>query len=103
MSRSYDPGNGNIKVWMDQYSGKVLAKLDPKVDSGLTYQIWRLPLHTGTFGGVFTKILCDWWAYPIYFNVYWCDMWWYKKKNKRRGKRPRYLQRNYIIHIRVKI
>ncbi|PEW00642.1 hypothetical protein CN425_15245 [Bacillus cereus] len=88
MSRSYDPGNGNIKVWMDQYSGKVLAKLDPKVDSGLTYQIWRLPLHTGTFGGVFTKIL-----YVIggltpsilmFTGVY---MWRYKKKNKRKGKK----------------
>ncbi|GLV66811.1 hypothetical protein Bmyc01_54800 [Bacillus mycoides] len=88
MSRSYDPGNGNIKVWMDQYSGKVLAKLDPKVDSGLTYQIWRLPLHTGTFGGLFTKIL-----YVIggltpsilmFTGVY---MWWYKKKKKRKGKK----------------
>ncbi|MED3929149.1 PepSY domain-containing protein, partial [Priestia megaterium] len=24
LSRSYDPGNGNVKVWLDQYSGKVV-------------------------------------------------------------------------------
>ncbi|MCM3734378.1 PepSY domain-containing protein [Bacillus cytotoxicus] len=84
LSRPYDPGNGNVKVWIDQYSGKVLAKLDPKMDDGLTYQTWLKPLHTGTFGGVFTKIL-----YVIagltpsilmFTGTY---MWWHKKKKKR--------------------
>ena len=87
MSRSYDPGNGNVKVWMDQYSGKVIAKMDPNVDRGLTYQTWHLPLHTGTFGGIFTKVL-----YVIggltpsilmFTEIY---MWWYKKKNRRKQK-----------------
>ncbi|MGG2095053.1 PepSY-associated TM helix domain-containing protein [Bacillus sp. S13(2024)] len=88
LSRPYDPGNGNVKIWVDQYSGKVLAKQDPKVDDGLTYQTWLKPLHTGTFGGLFTKIL-----YVIggltpsilmFTGTY---MWWHKKKSKRKPKR----------------
>ncbi|MGE7916434.1 PepSY-associated TM helix domain-containing protein [Lysinibacillus xylanilyticus] len=87
LSDSFDPGNGNVKVWLDQYSGKVVGKLDPHVDSGLVYQTWHLPLHTGSFGGLFTKIL-----YAIggltpsilmFTGVY---MWWYKKKNKNKRK-----------------
>ncbi|MFF5400116.1 PepSY-associated TM helix domain-containing protein [Peribacillus butanolivorans] len=87
LSGSYDPGNGNVKVWLDQYSGKVVGKLDPRVNSGLMYQTWHLPLHTGSFGGLFTKIL-----YAIggltpsilmFTGVY---MWWYKKKNKNKRK-----------------
>ncbi|MFB6805021.1 PepSY-associated TM helix domain-containing protein [Peribacillus butanolivorans] len=57
LSGSFDPGNGNVKVWLDQYSGKVVGKLDPRVNSGLMYQTWHFPLHTGSFGGLFTKIL----------------------------------------------
>jgi uncharacterized iron-regulated membrane protein len=57
LSRSYDPGNGNIRLWLDQYSGKIVGRLDPKVNRGLLYQIWHLPLHTGSFGGIVTKIL----------------------------------------------
>ncbi|ENQ3107831.1 PepSY domain-containing protein [Bacillus cereus] len=84
LSRSYDPGNGNVKIWVDQYSGRVLAKQDPKVDDGLTYQTWLKPLHTGTFGSSFTKVL-----YVIggltpsmlmFTGIY---MWWYKKKKRK--------------------
>ncbi|WP_028400122.1 PepSY-associated TM helix domain-containing protein [Ectobacillus panaciterrae] len=90
LSRPYDPGHGNVRLWLDQYSGKVLAKLDPKVDSGLTYQIWHFPLHTGAFGGLFTKIL-----YAIggltpsvlmFTGTY---MWWYKKKKKHKEKQKK--------------
>ncbi|MEH7464631.1 PepSY-associated TM helix domain-containing protein [Bacillus thuringiensis] len=65
----------------------MLAKLDPKVDDGLTYQTWLKPLHTGMFGGVFTKVL-----YVIagltpsilmFTGTY---MWLHKKKNKRKLK-----------------
>ncbi|MGE7690235.1 PepSY-associated TM helix domain-containing protein [Lysinibacillus sp. NPDC097214] len=87
LSGSFDPGNGNVKVWLDQYSGKVVGKLDPRINSGLMYQTWHLPLHTGSFGGLFTKIL-----YAIggltpsilmFTGVY---MWWYKRKNKNKRK-----------------
>ncbi len=90
ISNSYDPGNGNVKVWLDQYSGKVVGKLDPHVNSGLMYQTWHLPLHTGSFGGLFTKIL-----YAIggltpsilmFTGIY---MWWYKKKNKNKRKKQK--------------
>ncbi|TDY02322.1 UNVERIFIED_CONTAM: putative iron-regulated membrane protein [Lysinibacillus xylanilyticus] len=90
ISNSYDPGNGNVKVWLDQYSGKVVGKLNPHVNSGLMYQTWHLPLHTGSFGGLFTKVL-----YAIggltpsilmFTGIY---MWWYKKKNKNKRKKQK--------------
>ncbi|MEI4832257.1 PepSY-associated TM helix domain-containing protein [Bacillus sp. FJAT-53711] len=88
LSRPYDPGNGNVKIWVDQYSGKVLAKQDPKVDDGLTYQTWLKPLHTGTFGGLFTKILYVIAGLtPSFLMFTGTYMWWHKKKNKRKPKR----------------
>ncbi|MED3691942.1 PepSY-associated TM helix domain-containing protein [Peribacillus butanolivorans] len=104
LSGSFDPGNGNVKVWLDQYSGKVVGKLDPRVNSGLMYQTWHLPLHTGSFGGLFTKIL-----YAIggltpsilmFTGVY---MWWYKKKNKNKRKQKNRLESRSINSRRGEI
>ncbi|MGC4376394.1 PepSY-associated TM helix domain-containing protein [Fictibacillus sp. Mic-4] len=88
VSRPYDPGYGNVKVWVDPYHGKTLAKLDPKINRRMTYQTWHFPLHTGQFGGWLTKIL-----YAIggctpsvlmFTGIY---MWRYKK-NKQKRKLP---------------
>ncbi|MED4229154.1 PepSY-associated TM helix domain-containing protein [Neobacillus cucumis] len=88
LSRSYDPGNGNIRVWVDQYSGKIVGKLDPEINSGLLYQIWHHPLHTGTFGGIFTKILYAIGGLtPTILMFTGAYMWWFKKKNKRKQKK----------------
>ncbi|MFD3445406.1 PepSY-associated TM helix domain-containing protein [Microbacteriaceae bacterium 4G12] len=87
LSRSYDPGNANVRMWLDAYSGKVLATLDPKVDQGLTYQTWRFPLHTGVFGGLFTKILYA--IGGLTPTILMCTgtyMWWHKKRVKRNKK-----------------
>ncbi|MED1471976.1 PepSY-associated TM helix domain-containing protein [Bacillus salipaludis] len=85
LSRSYDPGDGNIRVWVDQYSGKIVGKLDPKINRGLLYQIWHFPLHTGTFGGVFTKVLYAIGGLtPSILMITGTYMWWFKKKNKRK-------------------
>ncbi|OIK08903.1 hypothetical protein BIV60_25270 [Bacillus sp. MUM 116] len=88
LSRSYDPGDGNIRVWVDQYSGKIVGKLDPKINRGLFYQIWHFPLHTGTFGGIFTKILYTIGGFtPSILMITGTFMWWFKKKNKRKQKK----------------
>jgi uncharacterized iron-regulated membrane protein len=88
LSRSYDPGDGNIQVWIDQYSGKIVGKLDPKINSGLFYQIWHRPLHTGTFGGMFTKILYAIGGFtPSILMFTGTYMWWFKKKNRKQKKR----------------
>ena len=88
LSRSYDPGDGNIRVWIDQYNGKIVGMLDPKINSGLLYQIWHHPLHTGTFGGIFTKILYAIGGLtPTILMFTGTYMWWFKKKNKRKQKK----------------
>lgn len=88
LSRSYDPGDGNIRLWLDQYSGKIVGKLDPKINSGLLYQIWHLPLHTGSFGGLFTKILYSIGGLtPSVLMVTGTYMWWYKKRNRQKQKK----------------
>ncbi|MDQ6594959.1 PepSY-associated TM helix domain-containing protein [Bacillus salipaludis] len=88
LSRSYDPGDGNIRVWVDQYSGKIVGKLDPKINRGLLYQIWHFPLHTGTFGGIFTKILYAIGGLtPSILMITGTYMWWFKKKNKRKQRK----------------
>jgi uncharacterized iron-regulated membrane protein len=91
LSRSFDPGElGNVKVWMDQYSGKIVAQQDATVDSGLTYQTWLYPLHTGKFGGIVTKILyCIGGLLPAVLMVTGTYMWYYKARKKKLGKQNR--------------
>lgn len=88
LSRPYDPGSGNIQIWLDQYSGKIVGKLDPKINSGLFYQIWHRPLHTGTFGGMFSKILYAIGGFTpsilMFTGIY---MWWFKKKKRKSKKK----------------
>lgn len=88
LTRSYDPGlgdTGNIKVWMDPYTGKVLEKWDPRTNN-VFYQTWIYPLHVGAFGGIVTQIL---WAIVgllpsilMFTGVY---IWLYKKKQRKRS------------------
>ncbi|MDR6998938.1 PepSY-associated TM helix domain-containing protein [Neobacillus niacini] len=87
LSRSYDPGYGNIRVWVDSFSGKIAGKLDPKINSGLLYQIWHLPLHTGSFGGIVTKILyAAGGLTPLILMFTGTYMWIYKKKKRKQKK-----------------
>ncbi|BAU28102.1 putative iron-regulated membrane protein [Aneurinibacillus soli] len=84
MTHGYDPGNGNARVWLDAYSGRVIAKLDAKVDSGLTYQTWLFPLHTGAFGGIVTKVLyaIGGLILPV-LAVTGTYMWWFKRRKRK--------------------
>lgn len=89
MSHGYDPsGAGNVQLWLDQYSGKIIAKQDAVTDAGLTYQTWLFPLHTGLFGGIFTKILYFIGGLmPALLMVTGTYMWYTKRARQRLAKR----------------
>lgn len=85
LSRNYDPGTGNIQIWVDPYDGEIVQKLDPKNDDGLTYQIWHRPLHTGGFGGLSTKILYALVGItPMILFITGIKMWRFKKRKKKK-------------------
>nr|WP_295975214.1 PepSY-associated TM helix domain-containing protein [uncultured Bacillus sp.] len=60
---------------------------DSKINSGLLYQIWHFPLHTGSFGGILTKILYAAGSLTpsilMFTGIY---MWLYKKKKRKQKK-----------------
>jgi uncharacterized iron-regulated membrane protein len=64
VTRGFDPwtrqgGAGNVYVFVDQYSGKVLYDGTPE-DGNVFDQAWddwSFPLHTGDFGGPVTRVL----------------------------------------------
>jgi uncharacterized iron-regulated membrane protein len=50
--------NGNTRIWLDQYSGKVLQVQDGLNLSRATVVISAfMPMHFGTFGGIPTRVL----------------------------------------------
>lgn len=49
---------GLTSVWLDQYSGKVLAKRDSqKMSAGDVFLAWQMPLHNGTAFGITGRII----------------------------------------------
>lgn len=49
---------GLTSVWIDQYSGKVLAVLDSrKMTAGEVFISWQMPLHNGTAFGLAGRII----------------------------------------------
>lgn len=89
MTHQYDPTtNGNVQLWLDQYSGEIVAKRDAVTDAGLTYQTWLFPLHTGLFGGWFTKFLyCIGGLFPTVLMVTGTYMWYVKRARQRLAKK----------------
>lgn len=52
------PRGGKSKVWIDQYSGKVLAERDAqKMNGGDTFLNWQMPLHSGSAFGLAGRII----------------------------------------------
>lgn len=52
------PRGGKSKVWIDQYSGKVLADRDAqKMSGGDTFLNWQMPLHSGSAFGLAGRII----------------------------------------------
>lgn len=88
LTHHYDPsGFGNVQIWLDQYSGKVIAKQDATVDPGLTYQTWLFPLHTGMYGGIITKVIyCIGGLIPALLMVTGTYMWYRKARKKQLAK-----------------
>lgn len=52
------PRGGKSKVWIDQYSGRVLAERDArKMSGGDTFLNWQMPLHSGSAFGLAGRII----------------------------------------------
>lgn len=52
------PHGGKSTVWLDQYSGKVLAVRDAqKMSGGDTFINWQMPLHSGSAFGLTGRII----------------------------------------------
>ncbi len=52
------PRGGKSKVWIDQYSGDVLAERDAqKMSGGDTFLNWQMPLHSGSAFGLAGRII----------------------------------------------
>ena len=64
LTQGWDPRRGpmgdagNIRVQLDQYSGRVLSMGDPDDFNVATqlYDRWTFPLHIGSFGGLGTRV-----------------------------------------------
>ncbi len=52
------PHGGKSTVWLDQYSGSVLAERDAqKMSGGDTFLNWQMPLHSGSAFGLTGRII----------------------------------------------
>jgi len=81
LSRPSDPEMGNVKVFLDQYSGKVLAVMDRDIVQ------WLYLLHIGTVGGITAKIIYALIGLvPVLSMVTGLYIWLYKRKARRKPK-----------------
>lgn len=86
------PGEANrrrprSKVWIDQYSGEVLAQENPNTfTAGETFLNLMWPLHNGEFLGLFSRIIwCLTGLVPLILYVTGLKIWLKKTKAKRRN------------------
>jgi uncharacterized iron-regulated membrane protein len=72
------------RVYLDRYTGKVL-KVRNSRSLGLGDQVLDsfTPLHYGTFGGLFTRILYVFVGFaPLILSITGLTMWWHRRKPK---------------------
>jgi len=81
--------SGQSRVWLDQYSGRVLHVHDwRQFTGGETFLAWLFPLHNGeAFGlvGRWVVFVCGF--IPLILYVTALRMWWLKRAARRRQKR----------------
>lgn len=91
IARVRQPGDvrrslGNSRVWIDQYSGKVLAVRDWHQRTGAdTFFAWQFPLHNGeAFGlaGRWLVFVTGLTPAGLYFTG--CLLWWRRRRSRRR-------------------
>jgi uncharacterized iron-regulated membrane protein len=80
--------SGQSRVWLDQYSGKVLRIHDwRQFTGGETFLAWLFPLHNGeAFGLVGRWIVFFTGFVPLVLYVTALRMWWLKQKAHRRSR-----------------
>ena len=97
-SLPYDPRagagfDGQVRIYLDQYSGRVLWSSDPRKLSlsENIYQNWRFPLHIGSYGQLPTRILqVVVGLAPTFLAITGISMWylkWSAKKKQQRSQR----------------
>ncbi|RNB81240.1 hypothetical protein EDM56_26355 [Brevibacillus fluminis] len=89
-STGYDPTLfGNVRVYIDQYTGKVIWKSDPtnETTAGM-YDTWRTALHYGFFGGEIVKVIYFIFGMmPLVLMITGLVVWRYKANLKKKSKK----------------
>lgn len=76
--------SGSSRVWVDQYSGEVIASQEPEsLSAGDRFLIWMFPLHNGeAFGLIGRMVVFVCGVLPLLLYVTGMIVWW-KKRRKR--------------------
>lgn len=80
--------NGQSRVWLDQYSGKVLRVHDwRQFNGGETFLAWLFPLHNGEAFGLIGRWVVFFAGFiPLVLYVTALRMWWLKRQAHRRSR-----------------
>ncbi|WP_235934876.1 PepSY-associated TM helix domain-containing protein [Candidatus Laterigemmans baculatus] len=83
--------SGNSRVWIDQYSGEVLAVRDwNRRTAADTFYAWQFPLHNGeAFGLVGRWVVFFTGLVPAVLYVTGFVLWWRKRQSRQRQSRQR--------------
>jgi uncharacterized iron-regulated membrane protein len=73
---------GSTVLWIDQYSGEILAVRNPKeFGPGTTFINWQFPVHNGEALGMFGRVLVFLSGFiPLILYVTGFLMWWQKRR-----------------------
>lgn len=89
--------NGNMNLYIDQYSGKVLWKSNPSSKLSL-YSAWKSGLHFGTWGGTFSKVLyVVIGLLPLFFMITGVAIW--RMKARLRKRRPAPVKKSVVQEV----
>ncbi len=82
---------GASRIWVDQYSGELLAVWDaPNVTAGSQFMTWQFPLHNGDALGMPGRIIVLISGLtPLLFFITGTYMWWQKRQLQRKARKRR--------------
>lgn len=77
--------SGSTVVWLDQYSGNILAVRDPwRFRAGNTFLDWQFPLHNGeAFGLIGRWIVFIAGFVPLVLYITGLVLWWTRRKARK--------------------
>jgi uncharacterized iron-regulated membrane protein len=99
-SLPYDPRagsgfDGQVRVYLDQYSGNILWNTDPRKLSlsENIYENWRFALHIGSYGNLVTRVLqVIVGVTPTFLAITGISMWYLKRSAKKKRKNAQKIQ-----------